>query len=55
MTAHRPEDFARQFPENGLKLLLQWPLNVRDALRIARYTSRGLNWLIVEQLEVECQ
>ena len=37
MNAHRPEDFARQFPENGLKLLLQWPLNVRDALRIARY------------------
>ena len=33
---HRPEDFARQFPENGLKLLLQQPLNVRDALRIAR-------------------
>src|SRR5260370_30760642 len=37
MTGHRPEDFARQFPENGLKLLLQWPRNVRDALRIARY------------------
>jgi hypothetical protein len=37
MPAHRPEDFARQFPENGLKLLLQWPLNVRDILRIARY------------------
>jgi hypothetical protein len=34
---HRPEDFARQFPENGLKLLLQWPHNVRDALRIAHY------------------
>src|SRR5438477_9532593 len=37
MTTHRPEDFARQFPENGLKLLLQQPLNVRDLLRIARY------------------
>ena len=37
MTTHRVEDFARQFPENGLKLLLQQPLNVRDLLRIARY------------------
>ena len=37
MTAHRAEDFVRQFPENGLKLLLHGPLNVRDALRIARY------------------
>ena len=32
MTVHRPEDFVRQFGENGLKLLLQGPLNVRDAL-----------------------
>jgi hypothetical protein len=37
VTAHRPEDFARQFPENGLKLLLQQPLNVRDLLHIAHY------------------
>ena len=37
MTTHRVEDFARQFPQNGLKLLLQQPLNVRDLLRIARY------------------
>ena len=37
MTTHRIEEFARQFPENGLKLLLQQPLNVRDLLRIARY------------------
>ena len=34
---HRIEDFARQFPENGLKLLLQQPLNARDLLHIARY------------------
>jgi hypothetical protein len=37
MTTHRVEEFARQFPENGLKLLLWQPLNVRDLLRIARY------------------
>src|SRR5437867_582340 len=37
MTTHSIEDFARQFPENGMKLLLQQPLNVRDLFRIARY------------------
>jgi hypothetical protein len=34
MTTHRIADFARQFPENGLKLLLQQPLNVRDLLHV---------------------
>ena len=33
MTLHSLEDFARQFPENGLKLLFQQPLNVRDLFR----------------------
>jgi hypothetical protein len=37
MIIHSIEDFARQFPENGMKLLLQGPLNVRDLLRIACY------------------
>ena len=37
MTTHRVEEFARQFPENGLKLLLQQPLNARDLLHIGRY------------------
>lgn len=36
MTARRPEDFARHFPENGMKLLLQQPDNLRELLRIAR-------------------
>ena len=29
--------FVRQFPENGLKLLLEHPDNVHDLLRILRY------------------
>ena len=49
--AHRPEDFARQFPEKGLKLLLQWPLNVRDALRIARY--KQANAIDYDRLQVD--
>ncbi len=36
MTAPRPEDYARQFPENGMKLLLQEPLNLHDLLTVAR-------------------
>jgi hypothetical protein len=32
----RPEDFARHFPENGMKLLLQERLNVRELLTIGR-------------------
>ena len=37
MTAHGPEDFVRQFPENGMKLLLgQQPLNVQDLLHLGR-------------------
>ena len=35
MTTLRPEDFARQFPENGMKLLLQRADNLRDLLNIA--------------------
>lgn len=35
MTNPRPADYARQFPENGLKLLLQQPLNLQDLLQIA--------------------
>ena len=37
MDEERIRQIARQFPENGLKLLLQQPLNARDLLRIARY------------------
>jgi len=48
---HRPEDFVRQFPENGLKLLLQGPLHVRDALRIARYPQ--VNAIDYDRLEVD--
>jgi hypothetical protein len=47
MTTHRPEDFARQFPENGMKLLLHGPLNVRDLLRIAR-------WKLVNTIDYDC-
>ena len=37
MSAHRAEDFVRQFPENGMKLLLgQQPLNVQDLLHLGR-------------------
>ncbi len=36
MTTTRPIDFARHFPENGMKLLLQQPDNLRDLLCIAR-------------------
>lgn len=35
MSDKRVEEFVRHFPENGMKLLLQHPLNVRDLLRIA--------------------
>ena len=31
------EDLVRNFPENGLKLQLQHPQNVRDLLRIRRF------------------
>ena len=41
MTTHRPEEFARKFPENGMKLLLQDALNVRDHLRTLSYTRQG--------------
>ena len=51
MTTHRVEDFARQFPENGLKLLLQQPLNVRDLLRIARY--RHTNAIDFDRLQLD--
>jgi len=30
MTTPRIEDFGHQFPDNGLKLLQQGPLNLRD-------------------------
>lgn len=36
MTPPRIEDFARLFPQNGMKLLLHRGLNVRDLLRIGR-------------------
>jgi hypothetical protein len=36
MTPPRIEDFARLFPQNGLKLLLCRGLNVRDLLQIGR-------------------
>jgi hypothetical protein len=51
MRPHRIEDFARQFPDNGMKLLLQGPLNVRDALRIARYPN--VNAIDYEHLKVD--
>src|SRR5262245_9407173 len=34
MTSARIREIVRQFPENGLKLLLHHPANVRDLLRI---------------------
>jgi hypothetical protein len=36
VSTRRPEDFARQFPENGMKLLLQRAENLRDLLHIVR-------------------
>jgi hypothetical protein len=41
MTPPRPEDYARHFPENGMKLLLQEPLNVRDLLTLAGSPHAG--------------
>jgi hypothetical protein len=35
-TGRRPADFVRRFPANGMKLLLEHPLNVRDLLRAAQ-------------------
>src|SRR5262245_26256166 len=37
MDAARVAEYARHFPENGLKLLLEHPGNVRDLLRIVGY------------------
>src|SRR5947208_1326650 len=37
MTTPRPEDFARNFPENGMKLLLHEALNVRELLSLSAW------------------
>jgi hypothetical protein len=34
LAGRRVRDFARRFPENGMKLLLEDPRNVQDLLRL---------------------
>ena len=38
MSEERIREMARHFPENGMKLLLQTPANVRKLLTIGRFS-----------------
>lgn len=51
MTPLRVEDLVRNFPENGMKLLLQRPRNVRDLLRIRRF--RHVDLIDFDRLQLD--
>ena len=51
MTAATIIDLARHFPENGMKLLLQHPKNVRDLLEIKR--CKLVNLIDFDRLQLD--